>query len=289
MNRNSIERLRWFMHYGRPVHKVSSEEIVDVLDELRSPVFFLSTGRVATQWYAEYFDRIKGFAAHHAPQPNLAMQSKFLYELYQSDLEKSASDQVAKQIFMTARQEYLRYAYKCSKRYLETNNNLTFFAYAIAELMPQAKFVILFRHPKGFLASGVKRSWYSGNRQAEYRLISQCDQADTNLSVADKILWHYMETNKFILQFCKDYPARVYGHDLIDLSIERLEELHDLLEVHQRVTIRNVLTRKNQNVQNGNTRINYNYEELEFSDSANNIYQDLSNHFTHLQFTNSLG
>ncbi len=275
MKPSLVEKMRWLMLYGRPSRKLSSEEIYEKLPSLDCPVFFLSTGRVATQWYAEHFAKIKGIAAYHAPQPNLAMQSKFIYDLYQSQTSQKHATEVAKQIFITARQEYLRYAYKCEKRYFETNNNLTFFAYAIAELMPQAKFVVLYRHPKGFLSSGMKRSWYDGNKQAEYRLLRGNTETFEALSVADKILFHYCETNNFISQFCNEFSDKVVGYDLKDLNIQSLTDLHAWIGVDSRVEQKNLSAKKNQNVSTISDDPSFEFGKLAYLPPAMNAYSRL--------------
>ena len=149
------DQLYWHYTFGRSKRKISVDELKKNLQLIDRPVFFLSTGRTGTQWFAHLFSSAHGLKAYHAPDPDLAAQNCFAYKIQKQDpINKEETHEILSHIFLAGREQHLRYSYKCMRRYLETNNHLTFFASAIADLLPQAKFIHVHRHPGDFVSSG---------------------------------------------------------------------------------------------------------------------------------------
>lgn len=226
----NVEQLYWYYEFGRSRRKISVDEFKQSLDQIDRPVFFLSTGRTGTQWFANLFSKAEGLKAYHAPSPDLATQNIFAYGLQKNDLlEKEQVNEILEHIFLAGREDYLRYSYKCMRRYLETNNHITFFAYTIAELLPQARFVHVHRHPGDFVSSGLKRSWYSQDRKGTRQITPVKGQAKaewSSYSDIGKITWLWKETNSYIETFKQNIPSeRVFTFDFSSMDVDSLREL----------------------------------------------------------------
>lgn len=160
------------------------------------PVFVLSTGRNGTLLLTNILSKSKNAVVLHEPEPELSMASKIAFEKYQSDSSFVAG------MFEGARYEYLRTAFLLDKKYIETNNRVTFFAHEIARLYPKAKFIHLVRNPASFIKSGIGRNWYSGKTlYDEARIVSADKGLWNSLNQYEKISWLWNETNQFIEDF----------------------------------------------------------------------------------------
>ena len=224
------EQLYWLAEFGRSRRKISVDELKRNLHLIESPVFFLSTGRTGTQWFARLFSFAKGIKAYHAPAPDLASQNCYAYRIQkEASLSREARDEILGHIFLAGREQYLRYAYKCKRRYLETNNHITFFAYAIARLLPQASFVHVHRHPGDFASSGLKRRWYENDPTAIRQIVpveASASGSWQGLNPLQKIGWLWKETNEFIEDFKASVPAeRVFTFNFSSMNPETLKEL----------------------------------------------------------------
>jgi hypothetical protein len=116
----------------------------------------------------------------------------------------------AKGAFLAGRYEAIRDYQLSGLRYVETNNRLTFFAPAIAELFPKAKFIHLVRHPSSFISSGMQRKWYTGQSITDEGRISPPESLNL-MSRSDKIAWLWNTTNEYIENFKRSISVeRVY-------------------------------------------------------------------------------
>ncbi len=153
---------------------------------------------------------------------------------------------MARQLFLTARLDYLLYAAETGKKYIETNNHLTFFAYAITELFPQAKFIHIIRHPGDFVRSGLLRHWY---KVPSYRIECNCQDWDTWDRI-EKISWLWKETNVFIENFKKTIPAsRHITIDFSSINVAQVEKLLNFIELKMPESKINRLLHRKKNTQ----------------------------------------
>lgn len=233
----NAEQLYWAAEFGRSKRKISVDELKQNLHLIDRPVFFLSTGRTGTQWFAHLFSSIKGIKAYHAPAPDLASQNCFAYRIQkEAQQSKDLDNEILKHIFLAGREQYLRYSYKCQRRYLETNNHITFFAHSIADMLPQAKFIHIHRHPGDFVSSGLKRQWY----QEDGSTIRQIEPATpeskvpwAGLNLIQKIGWLWNETNEFIEDFKSSVPKeRVSTFNFSEMTVDSLGELIEFSEAN---------------------------------------------------------
>ncbi|WP_420318304.1 sulfotransferase [Ekhidna sp.] len=248
-----IDQLYWISKFGKPIRKVSSEELFASPHIIEDPIFFLSTGRCGTEWFSHVISKKKNAIVFHNPTPNFSIQNKFIYELIQQGVDQSLVHQVSTQVYFTGREQHLRYAYKTDKRFIETNNHITFFAHALAKLFPSARFVHLYRHPGDFVTSGMNRGWFDHNKAATEKIIVPKDlSAWSDYSRVQKIGWVWNETNLFIEDFKNQHPERTFSYDFTRREFPALKELckslqldfHDQKLKHWLNTKRNVQKEK---------------------------------------------
>ncbi len=257
-----IDQLYWATKFGRPIKKIKAEALFANPKLIEDPIFFLSTGRCGTEWFINTLKKSKGTAVFHEPAPNLSVQNKFIYQLSQKS-DQNQVIEVGNQLFFAGREQYLRQAYKTQKRYIETNNHITFFAYSLAELFPTAKFIHLYRHPGSFVTSGINRGWFESNDAATEKIIVPTDSENwSKYSQVKKISWVWNETNSFIEDFKKKYSDRTYSYDFSKRDIDQLYDLFQFIEIpNSKNSLKNSLAHK-KNVQRSRTFPSYkNWEE----------------------------
>ncbi|HYC67397.1 sulfotransferase [Brevundimonas sp.] len=163
-------------------------------------VFVLSTGRCGTELLTHLFELVPGTLPVHRPEPELAYASKVAYGL----ARQGDADDVIQKMILAGRFEILLESHIRRRRYIETNNRITFFAPAIAALMPNARFIHLVRDAEAFVRSGVRREYYSGVPTDLGRIVPTAgrDAADwPTLSAIGRCAWLWSETNLYIDAF----------------------------------------------------------------------------------------
>ncbi len=178
--------------------KYSYFDLYDRVHECSRPCFVLSTGRCGTQLLTKLLNLHKQIIAYHKPQPELIFYSKKAYLNYSSKHNELAW------VIDAARYELIKDAFLLDKQYVETNNRITFFAYQLAEIYPDSKFIHLVREPIAFVRSGISRNWYSGRHPHDEGRICPSQTENINwddYSNVQKIAWLWNETNTFIESF----------------------------------------------------------------------------------------
>lgn len=227
-----IDHLYWILKFGRPVKKISAESLFNHPDSLKNPVFFLSTGRCGTEWFSYALNKEGSNRVFHAPLPNLSVQNKFLFSQRLKGMAAEEINALATQLLFAGREQHFRYAVKSNKRYIETNNHITFFAFTLAQLFPTAKFIHLYRHPGDFVTSGMNRGWFDGNEDATSKMIQPMNvDVMSSYSRIQKIGWVWNETNAFIEAFKAEYADRCFAYDFTQRDVPQLVELFDFLNV----------------------------------------------------------
>ena len=168
------------------------------------PCFVLSTGRSGTLLLNNVLAFSPNASPLHEPVPELYRPSRLAYE------KISHSPKIFREVFKSAREEYILKAARQDKVYIETNNQCTFFAPVIRDIFPNAIFIHLVRHPGSFVRSGIRRKWYTGEHSHDIgRIVPLNGELKENwetLSLIEKNAWLWNETNKFIEDFKKDLP-----------------------------------------------------------------------------------
>ena len=190
--------LRYLSVWLRPPRIVALEvEEVDLPAlSFVSPVFVLSTGRCGTKWLTELLRQDQRVWVNHSDYPELVRHSRLAYEQYEE------SPRVFQEIIRATRDGYILDAHRRNRVYIETNNRITFFAYAIRAVYPEARFIHLIRHPGDFVRSGIRREWYHGERHDVGRIRNVCNPVEwETMTDIERIAWLWNETNQYIEDF----------------------------------------------------------------------------------------
>jgi hypothetical protein len=167
---------------------------------LAAPYYFvLSTGRCGTSFLTEILRRSARLSVHHAPKPELQYLSSLVHRI----VPVAASLDLA---VLAARFELFVNAYRSGEIYVETNNRITFFAPALARLLPNARFIHLVRNPADFVRSGMRRGYYANGTIQYQRLIPHGNAEWCSYSQLEKITWEWNEINAFIEKFKASMP-----------------------------------------------------------------------------------
>ncbi|MBT3208569.1 MAG: hypothetical protein HN704_02300 [Bacteroidetes bacterium] len=261
----NLDDFYWTFRFGKSKKNATIFDLrANNFADLKEPVFFLSTGRCGTKWVSKLLSNDKNVKVEHSPNPSFAVQSRFVYELFKANNHNLSPNEtkLIEEIFLTGREQFLRYSVKSEKRYFETNNYITFFAPVIAKLIPNSKFVHIYRHPGEFVRSGIRRNYYKKYRNDEIkRIVPLTETEKTNwksYSKIEKVSWLWNETNSFIEDFKKSIPdERIYTFNFNDLTVENCNKLLDFLEVNiNQKTIEKSLSAK-ENVQKSGTYKHY--------------------------------
>lgn len=233
-----LNQIFWTLRLGKPKHKATIYDIRNNIGEyIKEPVFFLSTGRCGTKWFSELLKKDKNLAIFHHPTPSMAMQGRKVYEWYTrgNGALSNSEQELIVEMFWAGREDFLRYTYKSGKRYVETNNYITFFAPVLKQIFPDAKFVQLIRHPGEFIRSGIARSYYSGGNRDLMRPVpvhGAYIEKWGELDRIEKIAWLWNETNSYIQEFFKDLPEEQYIiFDFNKKNTQNIRDLSSLLNV----------------------------------------------------------
>lgn len=231
-----LEDYYWRLLFGPSKKRASFFELrASGFKDLPAPVFFLSTGRCGTNWFTRLLSEDKSLKVFHEPRPNLGIQGKVAWELYiRRDFTPTDNENnLLEEVFLAAREQHLRYSYKTQRRFVETNNQVSFFAPAIFRLFPETKFVHLNRHPGEFVRSALRRNFYN-NPDDIKRITPIPKHPDFNTwdsyDLLQKNVWLWKETNGFIERFKESVPeSNQFYFDFSALSLEQVQGLCDFL------------------------------------------------------------
>ncbi|MDA3952630.1 MAG: sulfotransferase [Bacteroidales bacterium] len=254
----SLDDIYWRLKIGKSKKRVSLFELRSDLNEyIKNPVFFLSTGRCGTKWFSDLLSYDKSLMVLHNPIPNLAVQGKLTYEIISNGNLTNSERKLLKEIFFAGREQFLRYSFKTEKRYVETNNYITFFAPFLIELFPDAKFVHLYRHPGEFVRSGIRRNYYTPNNSDDIKRITPIDKIQNehwkNYSQIEKTYWLWNETNLFIEKFKSKHSTNCIDFNFNNLTTNSIIDLLNFLKIDFKKSIVSQSLNKKVNVQKKGT------------------------------------
>lgn len=199
---NLFNRIEDFYKYFRQ-KKYLERDISDysvlpetIFGELEA-LLVLSTGRSGTDLLARLFKLDRSNFVRHEPYPILAYGAKVAYETGPEAIE------VRKAAFITARYPLVKESYLRHKRYVETNNKLSFFADAIYQLLSRSRFLHIVRDPRKFTRSGLLRRYYQEHDFDDRRIVPRPDSGLDweRFSDVQKVGWLWNETNRVIEEF----------------------------------------------------------------------------------------
>jgi hypothetical protein len=211
IRRKLIETAIFFEHLSKQLYgaadKVVPEKKLFLYDleqqnwESIRPCFVLSTGRCGTELLNRLFLLSPDADTHHEPTPELVRASKRAYE------ELSHAPEIFREVFKSAREEYLLKSARQDKIYIETNNKVTFFAPIIRDVFPKTIFIHLVRHPGSFVRSGIRRKWYTTDHSHDagriVPLSGEWKKRWATMSPIEKNGWLWNETNQYIENYLR--------------------------------------------------------------------------------------
>jgi hypothetical protein len=112
-----------------------------------------------------------------------------------------------------ARLDLVKDSYLLEKTYIETHCKITFGAQHLNEIFKKAKFIHLVREPIGYYRSAMRRGYYQSHRADVAQIVPAKENQHKlwlSLSVHEKIMWNWNETNLYIKKFLSVIPKEKY-------------------------------------------------------------------------------
>lgn len=182
----------------------------DVLS--RPYLFVLSTGRCGTGLLTEILSASPRLRVEHNPKPELEYVSSVIHR---DNIDKDALEIAV----LAARFDlYFLDTFLRGKIYVETNNRISFFAPALANLLPNAKFVHLVRNPADFVRSGMRRGYYQEGVVQYQRLDGSNYSPWNTFSRLEKVTWEWNEINRKI----EGFKSNVENERVLTINSESL-------------------------------------------------------------------
>jgi len=197
LNINFLHDTKKAIRSGKKKNLNYNQHLYDQILKDFNPIFVLSTGRCGTLFLSNILSVFDMVDVFHKPSPEMYFYSKIAYQKFKTD------PKLIEHVFAASRFELILESYKRNRLYVETNNKITFFAYAINSIFSNALFIHLLRHPGDFVRSGIRRNWYTGTNKHDLgRILPEESSVDwINFSSIEKMSWLWNETNKFIENF----------------------------------------------------------------------------------------
>ncbi|MHA7816753.1 MAG: sulfotransferase family protein [Pseudohaliea sp.] len=163
---------------------------------LASPhVFVLSTGRCGTALLTRILARADSLQVEHSPKPELEYVSSLVHR------DEPSLEALKLAVLASRFDTQFLDCYRRGKRYVETNNRISLFAPALAELLPRSRFIHLVRDPAAFVRSGMCRGYYLDGVVQHQRLNAAHSAEWRAFSRLEKIVWEWNEINGRVEQF----------------------------------------------------------------------------------------
>lgn len=162
--------------------------------------FVLSTGRCGTAFLTQVLRGSGKLSVQHTPKPELEYVSSLVHH-------DRPSGEALDLAVLAARFELLVDAYRAGKMYVETNNRISFFAPALARLLPNSRFIHVVRHPADFVRSGMRRGYYADGVVQHQRLMPPRGTDWSSWTELEKIAWEWNQINEFIESFKVTIPS----------------------------------------------------------------------------------
>jgi virginiamycin A acetyltransferase len=166
--------------------------------------FVLSTGRCGTMTLAHLLNTATNARVWHHPQPD-PIKEALLAWWEKIDLQS---------VFWKVRGSIIHQSWSQGLIHGETDLLMTPFSEAIAQELPEAKFIVLTRDPRGFVRSGMRRQYYRKHPWDFGRLRPEENTPDferwKRLDHFEKVCWLWNATHVKILDISKRLgPERV--------------------------------------------------------------------------------
>jgi hypothetical protein len=173
--------------------------------------FVLSTGRCGTGLITKILDKSPQLLVCHNPKPELEYVSSFIHRT-------SPSLESLKLSIIAARFDFFVNSFLVGRIFIETNNRITFFAPALAQLFPNAKFIHLIRNPADFVRSGMRRKYYKNNTVQHQRFNPVNNYEWMRMTRLEKVAWEWNEINSSI----DNFKSMIHQSRMMTIKSEQL-------------------------------------------------------------------
>jgi len=221
----------------RIIHHVDKENLDKFYKEY-SPVFILSTGRSGSKFISEICNLSNDLNAFHEPSPTLMF---FPIQAYHQNIE------ILKQIINASRMELMLNSFIKDKIYVESNQCLSFYSYALAELFPKAKFIHIVRHPGDFIRSSIRKGWHKNDSIWEIGRIKESNKEWMMYDQIEKLAWTWKETNNYLVDFGASLLDNRYLLVKFEDLSSNLKTMHDIFRFIGTELLQDKVIKKMQN------------------------------------------
>ena len=213
---------------GRPIGEPFSDR-VGLATAARPPMFVLSAGRSGSHSIASFLSRHPQVQAFHEPRGQLVRLSCQL--AHRSISQQQAVDEM-KELFSATR---------ISPKIVRVESDQKYFNLGpvISQVLPNAKFVLLIRDARQFVASAEHRGWFSSDDTADKQFAQRWRQFRLRGDLCgsynvdewykstsfEKCCWYWNYVNSTTLKFFDDHRTencRVIRTDRIEAESEAL-------------------------------------------------------------------
>lgn len=195
-------------------------------------VFVITTGRSGSMTLINLLQRSRQIQAYHEPEPNRLDLLPHAFTHGFTDPKQFEKP------FINARASPLASASVSGCLYVESTL-LKFCTPTIAAMMPQARFLILHRHPGEVIRSAMRRGWYAGHPYDSFRPTPRLDDPARDQweqwSAFEKNCWLWQADNRFHLtleqSLAPHRTMRLAAADMFSAKPDRLAPLFRFLNI----------------------------------------------------------
>jgi hypothetical protein len=202
--------------------------------------FVLSTGRAGTETLTHLLRLSPDVSAFHEPSPEFLSESQSAYQDHPLPRRKAmhlARHYCNARLFSDRKATDFGRCCISGRLYVECSNRLTYVAPALAQYFPEARFILLHRHPAEVVRSAMRRRFYTGSRLDSYRIVPRHnDQFCANWSAwsrFEKCCWYWQAVNQFALDFLQTLSDDTYrvlpSRALFQPDMPRIQSLFEWL------------------------------------------------------------
>ncbi len=197
-------------------------------------LFVVSSGRVGSMMVIKLLSLSEEVAAFHEPEPRLFEETKLAH----AELEQRQRHY--RKLFVESRAGTLTHHQRLGKVYAEaTNTNFVFLAPIIADVLPNARFLFLHRHPGEYVRSGMRRGWYFDHYWDPWIIDPQPGHPDhtawARWDQFRRICWKWNAITTFLADFADSVgPQRVTTmsfEELVDPASDAVARIFDAADV----------------------------------------------------------
>ena len=195
-------------------------------------LFVLSTGRTGTSTLIRLLNLSPRVSAFHEPKPNLVREYRRAYSSVTTRPDRY------RRLFEGARRRLISRECPNGEVYAEATL-LKFFAPVIAEMLPNAKFLHLHRHPGEIIRSAMRRRWFQDNPLDRYRIVPQpgdwAHQHWQDWDAFSKSCWTWHAENEYFLRLVQNIGAdrvlQLPFDEWTDRSTGAYERVFDFIDI----------------------------------------------------------